>query len=341
MNYGESMIKKYLYKIKCRIIDLFKKYKRRNNSVMKINIIFNESGWIIQKFASMLCDNLCKLGIDATISSQYDKNADINHYFFPNHAPVSNKHVTFMITHVDLLDKVELIKKQTENGAVGICMSLETRNKLISYGIKPDRLCYINPAQDEQILPRKIRLGFTNRVYDDSRKRESMLVDVCKKIDNRIFKFCIMGSGWEPIIESIKELGFEVEYYPDFDKKIYNELITNLDYYCYFGFDEGSMGFLDALAAGVGTIVTPQGYHLDMGVDITYPVSTIDDIINALHEIETNRIKAIDFSKKFTWEAYARKHIEIWNYMLDREDLSDILKTRGWYTDGIYSLLLK
>ncbi len=335
------MIKLFLYKIKCKFKECFRKYKRRRSQIMKVNIVFNESGWIIHKFACMLCENLCKLGVDARVSSQYDRKADINHYFFPNHAPISNKYVTFMITHVDMLEKLELIKQQTENGAIGICMSLDTKNKLISYGVRPDRLCFINPAQDEQIAPRKIKLGFTNRVYDDSRKRESMLIDVCGKIDNRIFKFCIMGSGWDSIVESIKSLGFEVEYYPDFDKDIYNDLITNLDYYCYFGFDEGSMGFLDALAAGIGTIVTPQGYHLDLGIDITYPVSTIDDIVDALHEIEKNRISAIDFSKKYTWEAYAKKHIEIWNYMLDREDMSEILKTRGWYTDGIYSLFLK
>ena len=34
------------------------------------------------------------------------------------------------------------------------------------------------------------------------------------------------------------------------------------------------------------------------------------------------------------------KHLEIWKYMLGAEDLKSILSTRGWYTDGIYSLLI-
>ena len=136
-------------------------------------------------------------------------------------------------------------------------------------------------------------------------------------------------------------MGFEVNYYSEFDKEKYNELIKNLDYYCYFGFDEGSMGFLDALAAGVDTIVTPQGYHLDEGIEITYPVRTIEDITNVFHEIEKKRHKAIEFAEKSTWENYTKKHMEVWKYMLNHKDVGEILQTRGWYVDGIYSLLLK
>ena len=328
-------------RVHCRIRRARYRKRRGQNRRMKVNIIFNEAGWIIQKFACSMRDELVKMGIDAVISEEYDRNADINHYFFPNHAPVSNGNVTFMITHVDQNYKLQLIRSQTEKGAVGVCMSRETRDRLISCGVRPDRVCYINPAQDQQIMPRKIKLGFTNRVYNDSRKRESMLLDVCQKVDNRFFKFYIMGAGWESIVKELGNMGFEVEYYPDFDKQKYNEMMVDLDYYCYFGFDEGSMGYLDALSAGIGTIVTPQGYHLDSGIEITYPVSTIDDIVEALHDIEKKRFKAIDFTEKWTWESYAKKHLEIWKYMLDHDDLDEILQSRGWYTDGIYSLLLR
>jgi len=56
---------------------------------------------------------------------------------------------------------------------------------------------------------------------------------------------------------------FEVEYHENFDYEVYKELIPTLDYYLYVGKDEGQMGFIDALAAGIPTIVTPQGFHLD------------------------------------------------------------------------------
>ena len=308
---------------------------------MKINVIYYEGGWILYKFAKCVYDELIKLGYDATISKDFDPKADINHYFVPNFAEPINDKTTFMITHVDTARKVEQIKIQTQKGGIGICMSLETKNKLVSYGIDPSKLCYINPAQDGQIKPKKVTLGFTHRVYDDCRKRESMILDICKKIKPEIFRFTIMGSGWETIVDELHKMGFETEYYPDFDKEKYNKLFETMDYYCYFGFDEGSMGYLDAVAAGVGTIVTPQGYHIDTEYKITYPVNTIDDIVSALLDIQAKKEVSLRFIDSWTWKNYTLKHIEIWKYMLGVGELKDILSSRGWYTDGIYSLLIK
>jgi len=320
----------------------YKKYKYQAKDIgnMKINIIYYEAGWILYKFAKCVYDELKALGLDVSLSQKFDTKADINHYFVPNYADLVDEKTTFMITHVDTARKIAQIKEQTEKGGIGVCMSLDTRNKLIANGVKSNKLCYIHPAQDGQIKPRKVSLGFTHRVYDDSRKRESMLVDICKQINPEIFRFVIMGSGWEEIIFELQAMGFETEYYSDFDKEKYNELMVNLDYYCYFGFDEGSMGYLDAVAAGIGTIVTPQGYHLDTECEITYPVSTIDEIVDALHDIEGKRAKNLRFIETWTWKNYALKHLEIWKYMLGAGDLKDILSTRGWYTDGIYSLMI-
>lgn len=309
---------------------------------MKINIISpdQKDGWILYKFGKSVLDELIEMGIDAKLSNRFDYDADINHYFTPNVSETADKHTTFMITHVDTMLKVDQIKKATSKGAIGICMSRETRDRLISNGIPANRICYINPAQDGQIKPKKVSLCFTHRVYNDSRKRESMLLDICKEINPSIFRFVIMGSGWDSIIEKMHQMGFETEYYSQFDKTKYNEIMVNSDYYCYFGFDEGSMGYLDAVAAGIGTIVTPQGYHLDTECDITYPVSTIDEIVDALHDIEEKKRKNLRFIDTWTWKNYTAKHIEIWKYMLGTEELKDILSTRGWYIDGIYSLLI-
>lgn len=315
-------------------------YKYRGKQMKKVNIILNESGWILQKFAREMEKNLNFLGINAVISSEFDKSADINHYFAPDGEGKVNDATTFMITHVFKQSYLEWIRKLTSQGAIGICMSKDTMQKLISSGIERNRICYINPAQDGAIYPKKISLGFTHRVYKDNRKRESILIDICRRVSAKYFKIVIMGSGWEEIIREVKILGFEVEYYPEFDKQTYNVIMQNLDYYCYFGFDEGSMGYLDAVAAGIGTIVTPQGYHLDSGCPITYPVETLDDIVDALHEIEDKREKSFRFIESWTWKNYAKKHLEIWNYQKGAEPLDVILKNRGLYVDGIFSLML-
>ena len=214
------------------------KYRMKEGKNMRINIISPDakSGWIIYKFGKSVYDQLIELGYDATLSDKYDPNADINHYFMPNNVGYSSyskvdKHSSFMITHVDTALKLDQIKQLTDKGAIGVCMSLETRDRLIANGVRSNRICYINPAQDGQIKPRKISLGFTNMVHNDNRKRDDLIIDVCKQISPDIFRFVIMGAGWEPIIAEMNNMGFEVEYYPQFDKQKYNVLMTELDYY--------------------------------------------------------------------------------------------------------------
>lgn len=313
---------------------------------MKINIISDkESGWILYKFAKNVYDQLISMGYEAKLSYEYDSNFDVNHYFTPGNVGLTfynkvDKFSTFMITHVDTQLKIDEIKELTKKGAIGICMSQDTKNKMIAAGVDPSKVCYVNPAQDGQIQPKKIKLGFTHRIYNDNRKRDEIILDVCDKINSSVFEFVIMGAGWEKIIEEIKSKGFNVTYYPDFDKQKYNQIMVNLDYYCYFGTDEGSMGFLDAIAAGIGTIVSPQGYHLDTGCPISYPVKTVDDIVDALNDIEKKREKNIRFINQWTWKNYTLKHIEIWKYLTHSDKIENILSTRGNYIDGIYSLVL-
>ena len=324
------------------------RYKQKELKDMKINIISPgaEHGWIVYKFAKSVYDELIRMGYSATITDRYDKTADINHYFKLDNVGYSiyskvDQHTTFMIAHIDSKMKLDQVIDLTNKGAIGVCMSEDTHKQLINSGVRRDKLCYIHPAQDQQILPKKICLGFTYRIHDDNRKRDNILEDICKEIDPSIFKIAIMGRGWDKIVENVTKMGFEVEYYNEFDKEIYNELMPRIDYYCYFGFDEGSMGYLDAVAAGIGTIVTPQGYHKETECEITYPVVTLTDILNALHTIESERKKHIRFVNEWTWENYTKKHIEIWKYMLGIEKLDILLQNRGRYTDGIFSLLLE
>lgn len=216
-------------------------------------------------------------------------------------------------------------------------MSRETMEKLTAYGIPRERLCYVNPAQDGIIKPKKYVLGITHRIYEDHRKIVNILVDLCRSIDPDYFTFKIMGSGWDDIVTSVRKLGFQVDYYDEFDYKEYGRLMPSLDYYLFWGFDEGSMGFLDALQAGVGTIVTPQGYHLDVKDGITYACRTLNDFRDVLLELQKKREKIVRSVSGWTWKNYVDKHLEIWNYLLGNEE--KIYVNQHVYEDGIFSVL--
>lgn len=148
-----------------------------------------------------------------------------------------------------------------------------------------------------------------------------------------------MGSGWNMIVDEIQKMGFEVEYYNMFNKELYKNLIKSLDYWIYYGFDEGAMGFLDALTAGIKTITTPQGFHLDAKDGLTYSCKTVDDFIKTLKQIQNDKKEISNIVKNWTWGEYARKHLEVWRYLTKTITLNDLYKHQSEYMDGIFSML--
>lgn len=321
--------------------------KHQYKEKLNIRLVYKNDGWILGKFAGKLYEELNNLGQDVSVDSQPDLEADVNHYisyirlnkYIHSYEGVS----TTMITHIDTAYKARLIGFQADNGTTGICMSKSTMNQLVSWGIAREKLCYVNPAHDGLIKPKKIVLGITNRCYgkEDFRKRDELLYEVCKQIEPEFFELKIMGAGWEKIVNGLRKLGFEVTYYPDFNLNIYYQLMLSLDYWLYYGFDEGAMGYLDAMAAGIGTIVTPQGYHLDTRVKPTFLCSTVKDFEYTLKKIQSERQERIFAVKDWTWESYAKKHLEIWKYLTKTSSLKEIYKNQSIYEDGIFSMLIE
>lgn len=322
--------------------DVFQPIEKKNSrgSLRNINIVcYDNEGWILRKFAERLTENLNLLGYNAVLNECIDKNADINHHIQFGYEGIAGYRDTIMFSHVNSLNLLEKVKHELKTAEMGICMSRETMNSLAMMGVPRNKLCYINPAHDETSVTKKYVFGITHRCYDnyDFRKRDGMIVDLCRNINSKYFKFVIMGARWEAIIEKMQEMGFEVDYYPEFDYEKYWEIMPSLDYYLYQGFDEGSMGILDALSVGVKTIVTPQGFHMDISNGITYACRSLGDFVEVCKELETEREKLIASVSDWTWKKYAEKHAEVWNYLLGNYE--NLFKNQHLYEDGIFSVL--
>jgi glycosyltransferase involved in cell wall biosynthesis len=263
-------------------------------------------------------DELFKMSIAADVGREADSHADVNHYIvYHGYERPTGAVDTLMVTHIDSIDKLRLIRDQLETASLGVCMSSDTRRRLISAGIPSSKLCHIAPAHDGRLKPRRFIVGMTYRNNGDGRKRTDVLHEVLRHLSPDEFEFRIMGGGWEAIVDEMATAGFRVEYHDTFDPPAYAALITSLDYYLYFAHDEGSMGFLDALAAGVKTIVTPQGYHLDARGGITYSIDgSAESIVRACGEIVRERKARVESAGTWTWHNYALKHLEIWEVLL-------------------------
>lgn len=308
---------------------------------MKVKIVCYEDvdKWILGKFAKKLNETLIKLNVHSEIGKKVDPVADINHHIIYYDFNGEKSTIdTLMITHIDSNAKLELVKRQLKIAKLGICMSRDTMNKLSIMGVPRNKLCFVNPAHDFEIKPKQIVIGITSKVQESGCKRETMLLDLVQKVDPRLFEFRIMGKGWDHIVSTLKNLGFTVQYYNDFDYGEYVKLIPSLDYYLYLGEDEGSMGFIDALAAGVKTIVTPQGYHLDAQGGITYQFNNINELIQIFKSISIEKTNLIQSVSSWNWHNYTKKHLEIWKYLLEKEKEHKKSFFVSEFKDGINSL---
>jgi hypothetical protein len=305
---------------------------------MRVRIVCYEDLdlWILGKFAKKLNKELQAMSIDSDIAMVPDNSADINHHIIYWHYDGSKSSIdTLMVTHIDTIDKLKMLKEKLTVAEMGICMSQQTVNQLAVSGIPRDRLCYVNPAHDDIIKPRKTVIGLTCQTHPDGRKREHYLVDIAARISPDEFMFKIMGKGWQSVVNSLTEMGFSVEYHPEFHYDTYVTLVPSFDYYLYFSFDEGSMGYVDALAAGVKTIVTPQGYHLDADGGITYAVNDKEDVIAALEEIAREKRKIAGAVSNWLWSDYARKHVDIWQYLISNRSDACFAEHSKRYQDGL------
>ena len=187
-----------------------------------------------------------------------------------------------------------------------------------------DELTYALPAHDAAIVPRPIIIGLTSNNYDDGRKRDWLLEKLADDISLDDFEFRIFGIGWKRICAKLEAAGAKVvvkepsdNYRADYDA--IKLAVPNFDYYFYPGLDEGSLGTLDALSAGVKTIVTKQGFHLDIPKGITYGFWNYDEMKRIFEEISRDRRERIQFARSLTWARYARRHLDIWSSLIERD----------------------
>ncbi len=309
---------------------------------MKIRIVCYEdvNKWIIGKFAKKLHENLSGGDVKIDIGYSVDMSADINHHvMYGGFNGTLSTIDSLMITHVDNISKLHHLKKMLDVARIGICMSEESMNTLSDAGIDRSKLCYVNPAHDGIIQPRRRVVGITCRVQEDGRKREYLLGELAQRLDPRYFSFKIMGDGWSTYVTMLREKGFTVQYWDAFVYDEYTKLIESLDYYVYFGQDEGQIGFIDALAAGVETIATPQGYHLDVENGINYPFSTAEELYVVFDRISNDLKRRTDLVADWTWKNYATKHLEIWKYLKAQHTGEKYAVPAKTYKDGIFSIL--
>ncbi|MBA4383615.1 MAG: hypothetical protein C0410_02665 [Anaerolinea sp.] len=316
-----------------------------NNNLepITVRLVLKDMGWIFEKFAVRLVENLSNWNVQADIAAQPSPDVDINHFIyfndFNNRKVETHSKNTLWVTHVDRPASLWYLRNCLKKADMAICMSRMTLEELARRGIKREKLCFISPAQDGQIKPRRIIIGITSRMKPDRCKNEKLLIKLAQTTSLDVFHFEIIGRGWEKVIPYLEEAGATVRFFPGTengleDYKINLERVPTFDYYLYLGFDEGSMGLLDALAAGVPTIVTPQGFHLDINGGIIYPFTNLEELRAIFSKLSLQRQSLVDCVAGLTWKEYARQHALVWRTILNggEDGISDLLHGQTVFT---------
>jgi hypothetical protein len=287
---------------------------------LSVCLVLKDRGWILEKMALRLADRLSAYNVEASIADLPSPEADDNHWMIYYDLEGGLYGInTLAITHVDRPAKLHVLKQRLKKVDLGICMSRMTLEQLVLCGIPREKLCFISPAHDQDITPRRIVIGITTQIRPDGAKRESVLIKTAHTIRLDAFHFEIIGPRWEKVIPHLKAAGATVNYLPGSYRqdntehlRIVRERLRTFDYYLYMGWDEGSMGTLDALAAGIPTIITPQGFHLDLNGGVTYPFKNSADLCAILQNLARERQRRIDSVSDWTWDKHARQHAQVW-----------------------------
>lgn len=306
---------------------------------LRVRIVLSpdNASWIIEKMAKRLSDGAAASNVVADIAATPDPSADINHWM--SYAFANERHSTptsMTITHLDDPYKIRMVDKLLKGSVnLGICLSSDHARYLSEQGIPADRLAYAVPGHDFIASPRPIVIGITTRLYKDGRKREAMLVELAQQVDLSDFRFDIFGAGWDAVIDKLKAAGARVNYAPgttDFvaDYQAIADALPQFDYYLYLGRDEGSLGTLDALAAGVRTIVTPQGFHCDLPGGITHSVWTQQDLNQVFEQIAQERRSLTAAAAPFSWAAYAHAHCLLWSDVVNNRPIRQQAIAQGY-----------
>jgi hypothetical protein len=266
-----------------------------------------------------LFESLQKFGHEVTLQGAPSQDADVNHFMSYNFVVPASGVTTAFVTHIDDVFKMSHLRKIQVQCQINslICLSSYTRDRLIENGLDPSGIAFVLPAVD--VLPerKKIRIGMSGRVYPDGRKNEKWLSHVSSMVDMQHFEFHFFGSGWETTASNLESANAEVVIHQETESfegdhnKILSTLST-LDYWMYLGFDEGSMGCLDASLAGVPLITTPQGFHLNLPLGIRMPVQNKRELLKVIKNLSSNIHLSERTALYWTWDRYAAEHINIW-----------------------------
>jgi glycosyltransferase involved in cell wall biosynthesis len=188
--------------------------------------------------------------------------------------PKERRHIPMvaLMTHFDYLAWRVVAMTWGRPGLV-LCMSDLYRRRLRIQGV-PARKLQLAPLgvdldlftpEPPEAESGKITIGLVGRIYPDGHKGEHLIREIARQLDPDRFSLCIVGSHWEPWLESMRDSALEIAYHRMVETADLPRLYRRMDALLIASKREGGpVTALEALACGVPVISRPVGYVPDL-----------------------------------------------------------------------------
>lgn len=305
---------------------------------MKINskgefvIILNpvNKGSIIEKICKRFSEELGSLSKKVRIRDKCDHKSDNSIFMHYQNlvlcpSECSSRKFAF-VYHVDDLKKLHTVQKLLSHGVTLLFVSTaqmkfiqtilpikKRRNQLQFVGIGTDL------AFNNEINPtRPVTIGIASNLYPDSRKNEKWILDALCLLDPRKVRIEFCGKRWEEYADYLRERHFTVQvksirarnYLSEYEVLL--RVMKKWDVSIYAGFDEGSLGILDAYFSGCKVLVTKQGFHLDLQLTKdSYFVSKFGMKRKLLSIVESKHFELNEKNNFFSWNIMAKRILSL------------------------------
>lgn len=309
----------------------------RGKSVNKQKVLANiqividpiHKGWVIEKLAHKIIEFWPNFKPPSL--TYFPRLApQVTHWMHFMNVPVNFLEIskgihTVQVTHVDSSEKLQYLEKLIRAGAIPVFMSKQ-HAKLISNKIDfPFKNYSILPGSDIANHGDRKRILISSNYYPDGRKNESLLINLAKEFRLDSFHFTFIGKSWDKIAELLVESGAEVRIfspkdpnYPPYEMQL--EILRGVDCYLYLGFDEGSLGALDAYLLGTPMIISKQGFHLEFATRSNILLfQNYEEFKMKLLTIDKRNPISPEEDHNWSWYSYTERYQQMWDSLISEE----------------------
>ncbi len=310
------------------LLKLTSKTVSPKSSKKRIQIILDSvhQGWVLEKLAKRIVDYWPEM--DAPIISSLPKSHfELTHWMHYMNAPIDylkysrNIH-TVQVTHVDSQSKLNHLEQLIKLGAIPVFMSKQHAEQVSEQLTVDFERHVILPGSDVALLSGRKRILISSNFYPDGRKNENFLINLAKETRLDHFHFTIIGKSWEGVAKFLVEAGAHVNllrpqdlHYPSYTTQL--GILKGVDCYLYLGFDEGSLGALDAYLSGIPMIISKQGFHLEFesreNIVLFENFAEFKEAFMGL--TSRTQIENSELSK-WSWYSFASSYEKFWNQIL-------------------------